>query len=130
MQKSSEETCNDLNQGITNDKIRNFAQTLKNIFAECDYPAIISCYGDRIIGFMKDCTDDRKKIIKIFEQFGEFLQNDLNGIEYTLNIGEKCESISNYKRAFTKPLKQTPYWSILTGKMKSFSMMRWDFTVC
>ena len=39
--KSSEETCNDLNQGITNDKIRNFAQTLKEYFAECDYPAII-----------------------------------------------------------------------------------------
>lgn len=40
--KSSEETCNDLNQGITNDKIRNFAQTLKEYFAECNYPAIIS----------------------------------------------------------------------------------------
>lgn len=70
--KSSEETCNELNQGITNDKIRNYAQTLKEYFAECDYPAIISCYGDRIIGFMKDCTDDRRKIIKIFEQFSEF----------------------------------------------------------
>ena len=47
--ESSEETYSDLNQGITNDKIRNFAQTLKEYFAECDYPAIISCYGDRII---------------------------------------------------------------------------------
>lgn len=103
--KSSEETCNDLNQGITNDKIRNFAQTLKEYFAECDYPAIISCYGDRIIGFMKDCTDDRKKIIKIFEQFGEFLQNDLNGIEYTLNIGEKCESISKLQKSFHETSK-------------------------
>ena len=103
--KSSEETCNDLNQGITNDKIRNFAQTLKEYFSECDYPAIISCYGDRIIGFMKDCTDDRKKIIKIFEQFGEFLQNDLNGIEYTLNIGEKCESISKLQKSFHETSK-------------------------
>ena len=59
--KSSEETYSDLNQGITNDKIRNFAQTLKEYFAECDYPAITSCYGDRIIGFMKNCTDDRRK---------------------------------------------------------------------
>ena len=103
--KSSEETCNDLNQGITNDKIRNFAQTLKEYFSECDYPAIISCYGDRIIGFMKDCTDDRRKIIEIFEQFGEFLQNDLNGIEYTLNIGEKCESISKLQKSFHETSK-------------------------
>ena len=79
-----------MNQGITNDKIRNFAQTLKEYFAECNYPAIISCYGDRIIGFMKDCTDDRKKIIKKFSNnLVSFLQNDLNGIEYTLNIGAK-----------------------------------------
>ena len=103
--KSSEETCNDLNQGITNDKIRNFAQTLKEYFTECDYPAIISCYGDRIIGFMKNCTDDRRKIIEIFEQFGEFLQNDLNGIEYTLNIGEKCESISKLQKSFHETSK-------------------------
>ena len=103
--KSSEETCNELNQGITNDKIRNYAQTLKEYFAECDYPTIISCYGDRIIGFIKDCTDDRRKIIKIFEQFGEFLQNDLNGIEYTLNIGEKCESISKLQKSFHETSK-------------------------
>ena len=57
---------------------------------------------------MKDCTDDRKKIIKIFEQFSEFLQNDLNGIEYTLNIGEKCESISKLQKSFHETSKTNP----------------------
>ncbi|WP_455720412.1 PucR family transcriptional regulator [Agathobacter sp.] len=92
-------------QSITNDKIRSYAQTLKEYFDENNYPAIVSCYGDRIIGFMKDCTDDRKKIIDIFQQFGEFLQNDLNGIEYTLNIGEKCESISKLQKSFHETSK-------------------------
>ena len=96
------------NQSITNDKIRSYAQTLKEYFAESDYPAIVSCYGDRIIGFMKDCTDDRKKIIDIFKQFGEFLQNDLNGIEYTLNIGEKCESMG---RMYTRCTGTSSAWS-------------------
>ena len=54
---------------------------------------------------MKNCTDDRRKIIEIFEQFGEFLQNDLNGIEYTLNIGEKCESISKLQKSFHETSK-------------------------
>ena len=93
------------NQGITNDKIRSYAQTLKEYFDESDYPAIVSCYGDRIIGFMKDCTDDRQTVIDIFKQFGEFLQNDLNGIEYTLNIGEKCESISKLQKSFHETSK-------------------------
>ena len=93
------------NQRITNDQIRSYAQTLKEYFTECNYPAIVSCYGDRIIGFMRNCADDRKKIIEIFERFDKFLQNDLNEIEYTLNIGETCENISKLQKSFHETSK-------------------------
>ena len=97
--------CTRKNQRITNDQIRSYAQTLKEYFSECNYPAIVSCYGDRIIGFMRNCTDDRKKIIEIFERFDKFLQNDLNEIEYTLNIGETCENISKLQKSFHETSK-------------------------
>ena len=97
--------CTRKNQRITNDQIRSYAQTLKEYFAECNYPAIVSCYGDRIIGFMRNCADDRKKIIEIFERFDKFLQNDLNEIEYTLNIGETCENISKLQKSFHETSK-------------------------
>lgn len=97
--------CSQKNQRITNDQIRSYAQTLKEYFSEYNYPAIVFCYGDRIIGFMRNCADDRKKIIEIFERFGKFLQNDLNEIEYTLNIGETCESISKLQKSFQETSK-------------------------
>ena len=97
--------CTQKNQRITNDQIRSYAQTLKEYFSEYNYPAIVSCYGDRIIGFMRNCADDRKKIIEIFERFGKFLQNDLNEIEYTLNIGETCENISKLQKSFQETSK-------------------------
>ena len=97
--------CTQKNQRITNDQIRSYAQTLKEYFLEYNYPAIVSCYGDRIIGFMRNCADDRKKIIEIFERFGKFLQNDLNEIEYTLNIGETCENISKLQKSFQETSK-------------------------
>ena len=97
--------CTRKNQRITNDQIRSYAQTLKEYFSECNYPAIVSCYGDRIIGFMRNCADDRKKIIAIFERFDKFLQNDLNEIEYTLNIGETCENISKLQKSFQETSK-------------------------
>ena len=97
--------CTRKNQRITNDQIRSYAQTLKEYFSEYNYPAIVSCYGDRIIGFMRNCADDRKKIIEIFERFDKFLQNDLNAIEYTLNIGETCENISKLQKSFHETSK-------------------------
>ena len=97
--------CTQKNQRITNDQIRSYAQTLKEYFSEYNYPAIVSCYCDRIIGFMRNCADDRKKIIEIFERFGKFLQNDLNEIEYTLNIGETCENISKLQKSFQETSK-------------------------
>ena len=118
-EQTSKETCNRLkcyddepsdeytrnNQRITNDQIRNYAQTLKEYFSQCNYPAIVSCYGDRIIGFMRNCTDDRTKIIEIFERFAKFLQNDRNDIEYTLNIGETCGNISKLQKSFHETSK-------------------------
>ena len=118
-EQNSNETCNRLkyhddkpsdectrkNQRITNDQIRSYAQTLKEYFSQCNYPAIVSCYGDRIIGFMRNCADDRKKIIEIFERFAKFLQNDRNEIEYTLNIGETCENISKLQKSFHETSK-------------------------
>ena len=97
--------CAQKNQRITNDQIRSYAQTLKEYFSQCNYPAIVSCYGDRIIGFMRNCADDRKKVIEIFERFAIFLQNDLNEIEYTLNIGEACENISKLQKSFHETSK-------------------------
>ncbi len=79
---------------------------------------------------MKDCTDDRKKIIKIFEQFGEFLQNDLNGIEYTLNIGEKCESISKLQNSFDETSKTNSVLEHINRKNEIIFYDGWDFTVC
>ena len=118
-EQNSKETCNRLkfnddepsdkcarkNQSITNDQIRSYAQTLKEYFSQCNYPAIVSCYGDRIIGFMRNYADDRKKIIEIFERFAKFLQNDLTEIEYTLNIGETCENISKLQKSFHETSK-------------------------
>ena len=101
----STDECTRKNQRITNDQIRSYAQTLKEYFSECNYPAIVSCYGDRIIGFMRNCADDRKKITEIFERFDKFLQNDLNEIEYTLNIGETCENISKLQKSFHETSK-------------------------
>lgn len=57
---------------ITNDQIRSYAQTLKDYFKTVDYQAIVSCYGDRIIGFMNDCTDKRDVIVDIFTKFDAF----------------------------------------------------------
>ena len=97
--------CTRKNLRITNDQIRSYAQTLKEYFSQCNYPAIVSCYGDRIIGFMRNCADNRKKIIEIFERFAKFLQNDLNEIEYTLNIGETFENISKLQKSFHETSK-------------------------
>ena len=128
-EQNSKETCNRLkyndepsdectrkNQRITNDQIRNYAQTLKEYFSQCNYPAIVSCYGDRIIGFMRNCTDNRKKIIEIFERFAKFLQNDLNEIEYTLNIGETCENISKLQKSFHETSKTNSVLAHITRK--------------
>ena len=54
---------------------------------------------------MRNCADDRKKVIEIFERFAIFLQNDLNEIEYTLNIGEACENISKLQKSFHETSK-------------------------
>ena len=49
--KSSEETYNELNQGITNDKIRNYAQTLKDFFGVCVFGGMFWWFGVWLFGF-------------------------------------------------------------------------------
>ena len=90
---------------LTNDEVRSFAETLKSYYNEAGYPAIISCYGDRIIGFMEDCSDRRDKITGIFKEFDGFLNSERSDIEYTLNIGEKCASLSKLKKSFHETSK-------------------------
>ena len=90
---------------ITNDQIRSYAQTLKDYFKAADYQAIVSCYGDRIIGFMNDCTDKRDIIVHIFTKFDAFLKNEYSDIRYTLNIGEKCDNISKLQKSFHETSK-------------------------
>ena len=90
---------------ISNDLVRSFADTLKEYFRKANYPAIVSCYGDRIIGFMKDCSQQREVIIQIFNEFGEFLKSEYKDMEYTLNIGEKCENLSKLQKSFHETSK-------------------------
>ena len=90
---------------VTNDQIRSYAQTLKDYFKAADYQAIVSCYGDRIIGFMNDCTDKRDIIVDIFTKFDAFLKNEYSDIRYTLNIGEKCDNISKLQKSFHETSK-------------------------
>ena len=110
--------CTWKKQRITNDQIRSYAQTLKEYFSQCNYPAIVSCYGDRIIGFMRNCAGDRKKIIEIFERFAKFLKNDLNEIEYTLNIGETCENLSKLQKSFHETSKTNSVLEHINRKNK------------
>ncbi len=110
--------CTWKKQRITNDQIRSYAQTLKEYFSQCNYPAIVSCYGDRIIGFMRNCAGDRKKIIEIFERFAKFLQNDPNEIEYTLNIGETCENLSKLQKSFHETSKTNSVLEHINRKNK------------
>lgn len=87
-------------EDLSNDEVRSYAEVLKGLFAKKEYPAIISCYGDRMIGFMKDCSGCRQIIIEIFDEFTAFLQSEHEGICYTLNIGEKCSGLSKLQKSF------------------------------
>lgn len=87
-------------EDLSNDEVRSYAEVLKGLFAKKEYPAIISCYGDRMIGFMKDCSGCRQIITEIFDEFTAFLQSEHEGICYTLNIGETCSSLSKLQKSF------------------------------
>ena len=87
-------------EDLSNDEVRSYAEVLKGLFAKKEYPAIISCYGDRMIGFMKDCSGCRQIITEIFDEFTAFLQSEHEGICYTLNIREKCSSLSKLQKSF------------------------------
>lgn len=90
---------------LSNDEVRADAEILNRFFRAKDHPAIISCYGDRIIGFMEDCSGKREQITDIFEEFDAFLQKEHTGITYTLNIGEKCGSLQDLQKSFHETSK-------------------------
>lgn len=92
-------------ESLSNDEVRADAEILNDLFGEQEHPAIISCYGDRIIGFMKDCTGERERIAGIFREFDAFLGREHDGIRYTLNIGEKCGSLQELQKSFHETSK-------------------------
>lgn len=85
---------------MNNDEIRSYARTIQDLFQYKNYSAIVSCYGDRIIGFMKDISNQKELIVDIFTNFEKQLYEEHPGIEYALNISEKCDSIENLKKCF------------------------------
>lgn len=90
---------------LPNDEVRADAEVLNDFFQKKEHPAIISCYGDRIIGFMKDCSGERDRITAIFEQFDTFLGKEHPGITYALNIGAKCENLQELQKSFHETSK-------------------------
>lgn len=90
---------------LSNDEVRSYAEVLKGLFGKKEYPAIISCYGDRMIGFIRDCSGQRELITEIFDEFTSFLQSEHEGICYTLNIGERCSSLSKLQKSFQETSK-------------------------
>ena len=90
---------------LSNDEVRSYAEVLKGLFGKKEYPAIIFCYGDRMIGFIRDCSGQRELITEIFDEFTSFLQSEHGGICYTLNIGERCSSLSKLQKSFQETSK-------------------------
>lgn len=90
---------------MVNDDVRLYAESLGELFRKKEHSAIVSSYGDRIIGFMEDCSSKREIIIDIFNEFDEMLQIDHEGFLYTLNVGEKCESIKALQKSFQETSK-------------------------
>lgn len=85
---------------LSNDEIRSYSSVLNDIFKDKGHPALVSCYGDIIIGFMKECDEKRELIKEIFKEFNEFIEKEHKGIEYTLNIGKKCDTLQNLQKSF------------------------------
>lgn len=92
-------------KGISNDEIRSEAEILRDFFRKGEYPAIVSCYGDRIIGFMKDSDGQRERVSAIFTEFAQSLYERHEGISYAVNIGEKCDKLSGLQKSFRETSK-------------------------
>jgi len=85
---------------VSNDEVRAHAEMLNHLFQEREHPAVISCYGDRIIGFMKDCSEKREQVCGIFREFDGFLKKEHDGCTYTLSVGEKCGGLQELQKSF------------------------------
>lgn len=93
---------------LANDVVRSYAEILQELFQKKEHSAIVSCYGDRIIGFMTDCSNKRELIISIFSEFDEFLHQEHPNLLYSLNIGEKCSSLMDLQKSFHETSKVNP----------------------
>ena len=51
--------------GVSKDVVRSYAGILNGIFQKNHHPAMVSCYGNRIVGFMKDCMQNRQTILDL-----------------------------------------------------------------
>ena len=72
------------------------------------------------------------KFAILFQQreFAIFLQNDLNEIEYTLNIGEACENISKLQKSFHETSKTNSVLEHINRKNKIVFYDEIGFTAC
>lgn len=90
---------------LTNDEVRSYAEILSGLFQKKGHPAIVTCYGDRMIGFMTDCSEKRELTISIFKEFEEFMYQEYPNLQYSLNIGEKCNSLMDLQKSFHETSK-------------------------
>ena len=91
--------------GVSKDVVRSYAGILNGIFQKNHHPAIVSCYGNRIVGFMKDCMQNRQTILDIFSEFGRILENEQAELTYSLNIGEQCKAIEDLQKNYHETSK-------------------------
>ena len=54
---------------LSNDEIRSYSSVLNDIFKDKGHPSLVSCYGDIIIGFMKECDEKRGKKENLLRRF-------------------------------------------------------------
>lgn len=87
---------------MKNDDVQNYAKKLSELFLYNRHPALIYSYGDRIIGFIGDISDKRDLLYDIYTEFDIILCCDHKEIQYTFNIGEKCNDLKKLKNSFQR----------------------------
>lgn len=86
--------------GLKNDQVVILATWLQSLFHEHNYTAMICSYGDRIIGFMQSCEQNRQPVLEIFDSFHTQVQQEYRKISYTSNVSGKCNSTSDIAKSF------------------------------
>ena len=88
--------------GLKNDVVHASALTLQRIFRSRKYPAMVFSYGDRIVGCIQDSAEARSFLRTVFQEFFDGFERRP---QYTLNIGERCSSISDLAQSFRESSK-------------------------